>query len=150
MCNRLPRRVRLVTAMLLLIGLVQVACSPAAQLSTVLNQQVEEVLGQLFDDVVIVRVINQTNNDIELDLLVDNVGQTVDCSAALQVCDLVLSNCPQDIRAVEQRSLDPQGRFVGGRFFNDTDAFNFGPGEFDCQSVIVYKFTEGGAEAFKI
>ncbi len=150
MCTGLWRRVLLLAALPNLLLFVGSACSPASAVNTVLNQQVSEVLGSI-PEYLIVRVVNQTNNDVQLDILVDGLQQTVTCSSLVQVCDLVLTDCPQVIQAAEQRSLDPQGRFVGGRIFNGNEAFTFRQGEeIQCDSVIVYKFTEGGAEAFDI
>jgi hypothetical protein len=109
--------------------------------------------GQINDqlpDFQLVTVINQSQNDVELDIMVDGTAQTLTCSAALQRCDFPISGCPTQVEAVQQRYLDSQGRFVGGRNFNSSADFTFTPGEFDCDSVLIFKFTDTTAEAFAI
>ena len=131
-------------------AVIMSGCNSGTSLNTVLNQQLTAVLGTVNPQVLRIEVVNQTINDVQLDLTVDGTPQTITCSAFIQVCDLTLTTCPSNITAVQQRSLDSSGRFVGGRNFNGNAAFTFTTGEFKCDSTIVYKFTETDATAFVI
>lgn len=117
---------------------------------TVINAEIAAALAKVDSNIVIVEVVNQTTNDIQVDFTIDGLPQTVTCTTLQQVCPVTLPACPAEVRAVEQRSLDAQGRFVGGRLFNGNEAFSFTSGEFNCESVLIYKFTESGASAFAI
>ena len=74
----------------------------------------------------------------------------VSCPVILGVCDQPLLPCPETVEAVQQRTLDAQGRFTGGRNFNSTPAFTFTGDEISCGSVIVYQFTDTTATAFAL
>jgi hypothetical protein len=138
---------RSVTLGIAALGALLTACDPPV---SILNPQAQQILGQINTRTLEILVINQTGSDLELDLLIDGVQQQVTCSTLIEACPLILSTCPGEVAAVQQRTLDPQGQFIGGRNFNDNAAFTFSPGEFDCDSTLVYKFTATSAEAFRI
>jgi hypothetical protein len=123
-------------------------CNGASQVNTVLDQQISGALGAITKDYVLIRVVNQTGSDLQLDYKIDGIAQaTLSCSAIQEVCDRIVTTCPQSIEATQQRTLDAQGRFVGGRNFNGSDAFSFTGDELSCDSVVLYKFTPTDATA---
>lgn len=124
-------------------------CTPQTSANAVLGGQIQSALGSIPNPVNL-RVINQTNSDLELDLLIDGSPLRVSCPVILGVCDQPLLPCPETVEAVQQRTLDAQGRFTGGRNFNSTPAFTFTGDEISCGSVIVYQFTDTTATAFAL
>ena len=136
-----------------LCGVVLMALAGCATVSvnTVLDSQLLKLLGTLDFEVLRVRVINQTGaTSLDLDLKVDGISQTINCTALVAICDITLPACPKRIEAVQERLLDAQGRFVGGLDFNGGDEFVFPEGEFDCGSIIVFKFGDREASAFAL
>ena len=109
-----------------------------------------DLIEDRLPDFLLVTVINQGLNDVELDIMVDGSPQTLTCSSVLQRCDFPISGCPSQVEAIQQRYLDSQGRFVGGRNFNSSADFTFTSDEFTCDSVLIFKFTDTTAEAFAI
>src|SRR5690606_8148115 len=88
-----------------------------------------------------VLLVNQTEATIELDLLVDGSRVTVACTAIEQRCEFLPPDCPSTIEAAQERRLDEHGAFPGGSNFDSNPAYAFVPGEFGCQSTIMFTFT---------
>ena len=99
---------------------------------------------------VVVQIVNQSQRNVELDLLVDDEPLTLSCSAMQEVCRFDLMLCPSVIEAVEERRTDAFGGYSGGRIFNGADEFTFLEGEFNCESksVIIFQLQEHSSSAF--
>ncbi len=122
----------------------------SAPVNDLLSSQLKNLFPDFDLNPVVIRTINQTGANLELELLVDGLPQTIFCTAVLELCDTPLPACPTTVETVQQRLLDPQGRFLGGRNFDGAPnwIFNAGEGEFKCGDTIIYKFTDRDAEAF--
>ncbi len=139
---------RLFTGSALVISLIlALACSPQTSPQAILAEQIQAAFGQI-PDPINVRVVNQTSSNVELDILVDGAPVRISCSIIQGVCDQPLLPCPQTVEAVQERLLNDQGQFTGGRNFNGSPDFTFTGGEISCGSVIIYQFTDTTASAF--
>lgn len=124
-------------------------CGGGNPINAILGNQIGAALNSASTSVVVVRIINQTGQTMEVDLLVDGLAQTVSCTSVLQVCDSVLPTCPQRIETVRDRKVDLQGRFLGGHEFNGNEAFIFERGEFQCGQHLIYQYDDrGNVEAY--
>ncbi|GMV96660.1 MAG: hypothetical protein AMXMBFR83_10220 [Phycisphaerae bacterium] len=110
--------------------------------NAILDSQIVSQGGTLTTNTSRIQIINTTQTDIELDVLVDELAVTIECTAAERRCAYTPPLCPLTVKTVQERRLNALGIFVGGRNYNDNPAFTFESTEFDCQSVIVFTFTE--------
>jgi hypothetical protein len=99
------------------------------------------------NETVRIQVINQTTRTVELDLLVDGLPQTISCDPSEARCAFVPAECPGVVEAVQERELNEDGAFVGGRNFNGNPVFIFTDEEFQCGAVILFTFTDLEATA---
>jgi len=117
------------------------------------SQTLIGVLAQLNPNQVTIRIINQTSDDIELDVLVDGNLQLLECVGDRGICDFPLQICPQTVEAVEERRFNSEDQFAGGRIFNQNAYFTFtqdgqnGTQRFDCGDVIIFQFSDNDAVA---
>lgn len=116
----------------------------SVNVNDILDAQIREQNGVLTTDTSRVLLVNQTQNTIELDILVDGTPVTITVTPQDERTTYTPSFCPYTIEVVEERRLNSLGAFVGGRNYNHNEAFVFTETEFDCQSTIVITFTEDG------
>lgn len=140
--SRTVRLFSLTAVVLLLVSSAGCGGSAAPFVNQVLDSQILDLGGIIIGNTSRIQLINTTESDIELDVLVDGTLVTIECSAADRRCAYTPTICPLTIETVQERRLSPQGVYTGGRNFNGNTAFTFESTEFDCQSVIVYTFTE--------
>lgn len=126
-------------------------CPNAADiLSQALGESdVEQALTGAFTvDTVMIRIVNESGYDAELDMLIDDVQYRLTCEATQVVCDTVLDACPEVVEPVVERRLDEEGVLMGGRRFNSNEVFIFrqADDEFSCGSTLLYKLNLLGIE----
>lgn len=119
------------------------------------GEQLQALLGEVFGadafpdpDATLIRIINETDADMELTLAIDDQLVIYECPEDTPICDFPQEECPESIRAISERRHDSTtGAFVGGRDFIGTDPqFNLGPSDFECGNVIIFRFFGGQAE----
>lgn len=127
---------------LMLAGLAGCGGTGGSSVNDFLDAQLAQLGFQTSFDTSQIQMINQTQQDIQLDLLIDNVAVTLTCTAVQQRCTFFPDVCPLTVQAVEERRLTPLGSYTGGRLFNNNPEFTFTETEFDCQSMILFTFTD--------
>ena len=110
------------------------------------------VLGTLLNtarkSTVMVRVVNETTANIEVELRVDGALKVLPtCTALQRVCDYVLTTCPSVIEVMQETRRDDDENFMGGRNFEGNSDFTFTSGEFECGDTLILQFSEDEASA---
>ena len=119
------------------------------QLNAVLKQLVGQLDLDTNPDAVTIRIINQSGGLTEqLDLRVDGLLQTFTCKSEEGICDFTLDTQPSLVEAVEERRLDADGAFRGGRSFEGQEEFTFGEEDIFAGTTIVFQLSESLAAAF--
>lgn len=145
MSNRMLRACRMtvlpLSGLLIATGL---ACTGNGATNTVLGV----VANTLRTNTLMIRVVNDTTSDVEVELRVDGVMKLLPpCTALQQACDYVLTTCPQVVEVIQETRRDTNGVFMGGRNFESNPDFTFGPGEFSCGNTIILQFSDTVAYA---
>jgi hypothetical protein len=130
----------------LVAGLVLATCGcnyfSATNINDILDAQIREATGTLPTDTSTILLVNQTQNIIEMDILVDGTLNTVTVTPEEGRASFTPTVCPLTVEVVQERRLNSQGLQIGGRNYNHNPAFVFTEDEFSCQSTIVFTFTE--------
>ena len=122
-----------------------------SSINDILGGQIGDVLEQIDENRLTLRIVNQTDANLEVDFLVDGQPRTISCSALEVVCDSPVLPCPGVIEIVSERRLDGSGGFVGGRTFNGNEQFIFRQGvDVNCGQFIIYRFSVDQVEAFAL
>ncbi|HOB75784.1 MAG TPA: hypothetical protein PKG54_14805 [Phycisphaerae bacterium] len=111
-------------------------------INDIIDAQLRLQNPQLTTKTMRVLLVNQTEATIELDLLVDDALTTVACTPTEARCEFTPPTCPAKIEAVQERRLDPQGAYMGGRNFDENPDFIFTSDDLGCDATIVFTFTE--------
>jgi hypothetical protein len=111
-------------------------------INDILDAQIRQLTGVAPTDTSQIQLVNQTQNTIELDVLIDGLLTTITCTPTNQQVTYTPLVCPLTVEVVQERRFNDKGAFVGGREYNHNPAFVFTETEFDCQSVIMFTFTE--------
>lgn len=130
------------TAGLLLVAAGGCNYYASVNINSILDAQIREATGTLPSDTSTILLVNQTQNTIELDILVDGTLNTVTVTPDEGRKSFTPTVCPLTVQVVQERRLNSLGAQVGGRNYNGNAAFTFTEDEFDCQSTIVFTFTE--------
>lgn len=127
-------------------GLLAIGCTGVIDNSG--TNQVLDTIEAARENSFIVRVVNETGSNLVVEALVDGVTTNFGtCTPTQQVCDYLLTPCPQTIEIVQERRLDLNGNFAGGRNFQGNPDFIFTSGEFTCGSYLILQFSDTGALA---
>jgi len=119
------------------------------QLNNVLKQLVGQLDIDTNPDAVTIRIINQSGGLTEqLDLRIDGLLQTFTCESEQGICDFTLDTQPSAVEAVEERRLDADGAYRGGRSFEGQEEFTFGEEDIFAGTTIVFQLSESLAAAF--
>ncbi len=120
------------------------------------GDQLQVILGQVFGEdtlpdpnATVIRIINESGADLQLTLDIDGQLVLFEVPDTTPISDFRLPQCPQTVRAIAERRFDSgTGEFVGGRDFIGTDPqYNLErPDDFECGSVIIYRFFGGQVE----
>lgn len=105
-----------------------------------------DLLGSVQPNTVQLSVINQTTYDIQLDVLVDGVPQTLTASVGVP-SRYVLQTCPTEVITVAERWLQ-DGRVVGGRTYPANSQYSFRAGSFSCGSVLTWVLSQNQVQTF--
>jgi len=114
------------------------------------NNVLRDLAGEVLDSSTLnIRIVNQSEGKTEeLDLRIDGALRTFTCDADAQICNFSLGAVPSRVEAVEERRLDDEGAFTGGRDFEGQSEFTFTQDDFQAGSTIVYQLGEDSASAF--
>ena len=135
----------------MIVGAAAPGCtSSGVALEEILTSEVSDLIEQYGGHASRIRIINQTGSDLVMDFLIDDLPQQVECKAAIGLCDVVLSACPERVEAVQMRLYDSYGQFNGGVNYNGNEDFIFESGEFTCTSVLIFDFDESGGSAYAL
>ncbi len=127
-------------------GLLAVGCTGFGTSSA--TNEVLDTIEAAREASIIVRVVNETGSNLVVEALVDGLTTNFGtCTPTEQVCDYLVTPCPQTIEIIQERRLDLNGNFAGGRNFQGNPAFNFTRGEFTCGSYLILQFSATGATA---
>jgi hypothetical protein len=131
------------------VGLVMAGCGFFApvDVNAILKQLAEEnnVLPQR---ALTIRIVNLSDGLTEqLVVRIDDELQTLTCEAGQSICDFDLAFLPDRVEAIEERRLDADDNFAGGRTLDGQDAFSFTSDDYDFGSTIIYEFSETAASA---
>lgn len=110
------------------------------------------ILGGLLNaarrNLIMVRVVNETTSNMEVELRVDGATKILPiCTALQRTCDYVLTTCPGLIEVVQETRLDDDENFTGGRNFEGNPDFTFTSGEFECGDTLILQFSDTQASA---
>lgn len=144
MTRRLPRTA---AASLVLIAAGCGVAGGGSVINDIIDAQLRLIGGALPTATTVIVLVNQTQATIELDLLIDGALTTVSCTPADARCEYLPPTCPSTVVAVQERRLDAQGAFVGGRNYDENPNFTFDQGDFGCDSTLVFTFTEDATTA---
>jgi hypothetical protein len=92
-------------------------------------------------------LVNQSQSTIQLDLLIDGTIVTISCAPSDGRCSYTPTTCPTTIEVVQELRTNDVGILISGRNYNGNAAFTFTEGEFNCQSVFMFTFTEDNTTA---
>lgn len=116
------------------------------------NAGVNTVLGTISNtakqNTLMVRVVNHTSYDVEVEIRVDGDLKVLPLCTAMQgTCDYVLVECPGVVEILQESRYDSEELFMGGRNFEANPAFIFTQDQFDCGDTILLQFSETSASA---
>jgi len=113
-----------------------------------MNSALGVILNTTKQHTLLVRVVNNTQSDLEVDIRVDGeIKQLPLCTALQQTCDYILSSCPTTIEVIQETRRNADGQFMGGRNFETNPAFIFTQGEFECGDTLLLEFSVNSASA---
>lgn len=110
---------------------------------------IADYLSTVRQDILVIRVSNNTQSDIDIQLLVDGETKLLPtCTSTARTCDYLLQTCPQSVALIRESRRDADGVYVGGREFADNPAFTFEGDQITCGSTIIYQFSDTSASAY--
>ena len=118
-----------------------------ASTNAALQQLLEDLQIGQDANAVTIRIVNGSAGlTEELDLRIDGVLQTFTCEADAGTCNFSLGYVPSRIEGVEERRLDEEDVYQGGRILDGNAKFIFTEDYFGPGSVIVFQLSEEQAE----
>lgn len=135
-----------------LAGIVLLLCAGCPS-NTSVNSVLHQILANMQEgsgtQSIRIRIVNGSEGlTEELDLRIDGTIQTFSCDAEDMTCNFNLGILPVTVEAVEERRLDADGLYRGGRIFSGQAGFTFTRDQFENGSTIVFQLSEDQAEAF--